>query len=151
MGKALTDEDVSKEREHDTAHGVLEAAQALVPELVANESQNDAGTECLWCGDGRPADTPYYDVDGRQCCEPCQAAANRHGAPFGTERTSRETNFTDTLALYERVDRDGVGEGIYLDMEDAWRETKPGEKVACAVYRISETGTLVRPGGPRTH
>ena len=119
MGEALTDEDGSNNREHDTAYAVFEAAQALAPELAARRAPAASKTSCEWCGDPIPADAPYYDVDERQCCEPCRAAADRNGTPYAVDRTGRETNFTDTVTLYERVDRDGDGEGIYLDVDDA--------------------------------
>ena len=53
------------------------------------------------------------------------------------------------MTLYERVDRDGDGEGIYLDVDDAWRETERGEKVAEAVYALSDGAGLVPRGGPK--
>ena len=97
MGKVLTDEDGSNDREHDTAYAVFEAAQVLAPELATEKTPKAKGSDCLWYGDAIPADAPYYDVDGRECCERCRAAADRHGTPYCTERTDRETNFTDTV------------------------------------------------------
>ncbi|MCY4634898.1 MAG: hypothetical protein OXG04_10420 [Acidobacteria bacterium] len=53
------------------------------------------------------------------------------------------------MTLYERVDRDGNGEDVYLDAENAWRETERSEKVAEAVYTLSGRPRLVRPGGTK--
>ena len=147
MGEALTDEDGSNDREHDTAYEVFEAAQALVPQLAARNSTVSSGTCCEWCGEAIPADAPYYEANGRQCCEPCRAAADRNGTPYAVDRTGRESNFTNTVTLYERVDREGNGEGFYLDLEDAWRETKQNEKVAEGVYTLTDKVRLVPPGG----
>ncbi len=149
MGEALRDEDGSNEREHDTAYAVFEAAQALAPELAPKDTTAARCTSCGWCGEAIPPDTDYYEARGRQCCEQCRAAADRHGTPYSVKRSGRETNFTDTVTLYERVDRDGEGEGIYLSVENAWRKTEPGEKVAEAVYTLTDHVELVRPGGPR--
>ena len=150
MGEALTDEDGSNEREHDTAYAVFEAAQLLAPELTPKDATKNEVASCGWCEGAILPESDYFEAGGLQCCERCRTAADRHGTPYAVERTGRETNFTDTVTLYERVDRDGEGQGIYLDVEDAWRETEGGEQVAEAVYALTDHMKLVRPGGPRS-
>ena len=150
MGEALTDEDGSNEREHDTAYAVFEAAQLLAPELRPKDATKNEVASCGWCEGTILPESDYFEAGGLQCCKRCRAAADRHGTPYAVERTGRETNFTDTVTLYERVDRDGEGQGIYLDVEDAWRETDEGEQVAEAVYALTDHMKLVRAGGPQS-
>ena len=150
MGETLRDEDGSNDREHDTAYAVFEAAQALAPELTPKEAAKSTLASCGWCGNAIQPDTDYYEAGGLQCCEECRAAADRHKLPYWVERVGRETNFTDVVTLYERVDRDGEGEGIYLDVDDAWRETERGQKVAEATYELTDRVKLVRADRPRT-
>ena len=120
-------------------------AQIHAAEQANHEERVATMAKCGWCRADIPPDADYHEAAEVQCCEDCRAAADKDedGTPYNLKRVGRETNFTDLVTLYERVNRDGDAEGFYLDEDDAQEERQPGERIAGAVYCITDDVKLV--------
>ncbi|MCY4507869.1 MAG: hypothetical protein OXG35_13050 [Acidobacteria bacterium] len=132
------------------ANRIREEAQQLVTEARAEVDEMDLvvrtleGREPPAAAEPPPGDPPAGPPAGPPPGDPPAEP------PAGPKRpdldtAGRETNFTDTLTIYEIVNRDdGTGRGMFLTAHAADAERDPGtELIASATYTLAKAPEYV--------
>ena len=98
----------------------------------------------------RQGETVFLDSDGGAVVESEVEVVHELDEPLKPEpptvaakdrpdldEVERETNFTDTVTVYEVVHPDGSGHGRYNTQEEAEKHARPADHIAEAVYGLS--------------